>query len=262
MPIYNYKRTQIKKMKKISILLASAAIVFMSCGKVNVTSNTIASAMFINAAPGNTTHNIIVDDLSQTGTALVYRAVSQYLNLAIGARKINMRSNNLALPVDYVSLSSESFADNTASTYVTYDVLATPTSSLRSVRFSDDLTTPKTGFIKVRYLPLAIGVPTSDVTFLRTSNVLPIPPDSVTISNLSYIGNSPTSSQIADLSKFIEIPAGSYTIKQKIAGTQTVLLQVSTTPAIAGVVRGIYTYFGTGNVPSVPLAINVARNYP
>lgn len=249
-------------MKKISILLAVATIGFMGCGKENVTSNTIASAMFLNAAPGNTTHNVIVDDISQTGTALVYRAASQYLNLAVGSRKINMRSNNVALPVDYVTLSGENFADNTASTYVTYDALATPTSSLKSVRFADDLTAPKTGFIKVRYLPLAIGVATSDVTFLRTSNILPILPDSVTISNLSYIGNSPTAAQIADLSKFIEIPAGAYTIKQKLAGTQTVLMQVSITPTIAGVFRGIYTFYGTGNVPTVPLTLNVARNYP
>lgn len=249
-------------MKKLSILFAVVTIALIGCGKVNETSNTIASAMFINAAPGNTTHNIIVDDLSQTGTALVYRASSQYLNLAVGSRKINIRSNNVALPVDYVSLISENFVDNSASTYVTYDVLATPTSSLKSVRFADDLTPPKLGFIKVRYLPLAIGVPTCDVTFLRTSNILPLLPDSVTISNLSYVGNSPTAAQIADLSKFIEIPAGAYTIKQKMAGTQSVITQVSINPSIAGVVRGIYTFYGTGNVPIIPLTLNVARNYP
>ena len=249
-------------MKKISILFAAASIVFMSCGKQNVTSNTIASAMFINAASGNTTHNVIVDNISQTGTALVYRAASQYLNIAVGSRKINLRSNNVALPVDYVSLNDQNFGDNTASTYVTYDVLSTPTSTLKSVRFSDDLTTPKSGFIKVRYLPLAIGVPTSDVTFLRTSNVLPVLPDSVTISNLSYIGNNPTAAQIADLSKFIEIPAGTYSIRQKVAGTQTVILAATLNPLIAGVFRGIYTVYGAGNVPTVPLTLNVARNYP
>jgi hypothetical protein len=250
-------------MRKLSILFTVATIGFIGCGKENVTSNTAASAMFINAAPGITTHNVIVDDISQTGTALVYRAASQYLNLAVGSRKINIRSNNVALPVDYVSLSGENFADNTASTFVTYDALATPTSSLKSVRFADDLTTPKAGFIKVRYLPLAIGAATSDVTFLRTSNVLPTLPDSVTISNLSYIGNSPTAAQIADLSKFIEIPAGTYTIKQKLAGTQTVLIApISFSPAIAGIFRGIYTFYGTGNIPTVPLTLNVARNYP
>ena len=249
-------------MKKLSILFAVASIVFVGCGKQNVTSNTVASAMFINAASGNTTHNVIVDDISQTGTALVYRAASPYLNLAVGSRKISLRSNNVALPVNYVILNDQNFVDNTASTYVTYDVLATPTSSLKSVRFSDTLTTPKPGFIKVRYLPVAIGVPTSDVTFLRTSNILPILPDSVTISNLSYIGNNPTAAQIADLSKFIEIPAGTYSIRQKVAGTQTLILTATLNTSIAGVFRGIYTVYGAGNVPTVPLSLNVARNYP
>ena len=249
-------------MKKISILFASASIVFMSCGKENVTSNTIASAMFINAAPGNTTHNVIIDDISQTGTALVYRAASQYLNLAVGSRKINLRSNSVALPVNYITLPGENFTDNSASTIVTYDTLANPSSTLRSVRFTDDLTTPKAGFIKVRYLPLANGVPTSDVTFLRTSNVLPILPDSVTITNLSYIGNNPTSAQIANLSKFIEIPAGTYSIRQKVAGTQTVILAATLNTSIAGVFRGIYTVYGTGNLPTVAFSLNVARNYP
>ena len=222
-------------MKKLSILFAAVSIVFMGCGKENVTSNTIASAMFINAASGITTHNVLVDDINQTGTALVYRAASQYLNLAVGSRRITLRSNSVALPVNYVSLSGENFADNTASTYVTYDTLANPSSTLRSVRFTDDLTTPKAGFIKVRYLPLANGVPTSDVTFLRTSNVLPVLPDSVTITNLSYIGNNPTAAQIANLSKFIEIPAGTYSIRQKVAGTQTLILAANLNTSIAGV---------------------------
>ena len=249
-------------MKKLSILFAAVSIVFMGCGKENVTSNTIASAMFINAASGITTHNVLVDDINQTGTALVYRAASQYLNLAVGSRRITLRSNSVALPVNYVSLSGENFADNTASTYVTYDTLANPSSTLRSVRFTDDLTTPKAGFIKVRYLPLANGVPTSDVTFLRTSNVLPVLPDSVTITNLSYIGNNPTAAQIANLSKFIEIPAGTYSIRQKVAGTQTLILAANLNTSIAGVFRGIYTIYGAGNVPTVPLSLNVARNYP
>jgi hypothetical protein len=86
----------------------------------------------------------------------------------VGSRKINLRSNSLILPVDYVTLPGENFADNTTSTFITYDVLTTPTSTLKSVRLSDDLTTPKQGFIKVRYLPLANGVASSDITLLRT----------------------------------------------------------------------------------------------
>jgi Domain of unknown function (DUF4397) len=248
-------------MKKLSILFAVATIAFMGCGKENVTNNTIASAMFINAAPGNTIHNVIVDEISQTGTALVFRAASQYLNIGVGSRKINLRSNNLALPVDYASI-QENFSDNAASTFVAYDVLASPTGTLKTVRFNDNLTTPKAGFIKFRLLPLAIGAPAVDVTYLRTSNVAPIPADSITVTNLNYIGTSPTTSQIESLSAFTELPAGNYTIKIKLAGTQTVLTSAAFAPTIAGVPRGIYTFYTTGNIPTVPIALNVARNFP
>jgi Domain of unknown function (DUF4397) len=246
--------------KKISIFIA-AAILLWGCGKENVTSNVVSTAMFINAAPGNTTHNVILDDIGQTGTALVFRAASPYLNVAVGSRKINLRSNNLALPVDYANF-QENFTDNAASTFVAYDILASPTGTLKTVRFNDNLTAPKTGFIKFRLLPLAIGAPAIDVTYLRTSNVMPIPADSVTFSNLNYIGTSPNAAQIETLSNFSEIPAGNYTIKVKLAGTQTVVSSANFAPTIAGAPKGIYTFFFTGNLPTVSYALNVARNFP
>jgi Domain of unknown function (DUF4397) len=246
--------------KKILICISSISLLW-GCGKVNETSNLVSTAMFINAAPGNTTHNVIIDGIGQTGNALVFRTASQYLNIGVGSRKINLRSNNLALPVDYAIL-QEDFKDNAASTFVAYDVLASANGTIKTVRFKDDLTAPKTGFIKFRLLPLAIGTPAIDVTYLRTSNIAPIPADSVTVTNLNYIGTNPSTSQIESLSTFTELPAGNYSIKLKQAGTQTVLLTAPFAPTVAGSPRGIYTFFTTGNLPAVPLALNVARNFP
>lgn len=252
-------------MKKLSILFASGVLLLMACGKTNVTSNDAASALFINAAPGSTTHNVLVDDVNQTGTALVYRAASLYLNIKEGARKINLRTNNPALTTDYVTLTGESFSNNTASTFVTYDILATPTSGLKSIRLYDDLTTPKAGFIKVRYLPLATGTALSDITFLRTTNILPALPDSVTVSNQDYIGPQPLVATLATLQKFIEIPAGGYIVKQKLAGTQTVIATLSTgtiTSPIGGIYRGIFTIYSAGNAAGQPLTLTGVRHYP
>jgi hypothetical protein len=250
-------------MNKRMIIFIAAATMFWGCGKENVTSNTISTAMFVNAAPGNTTHNVILDGISQTGTALAFRAVSPYLNVDVGSHKIDLRSNNLALPTEYAKL-EESFTDNSASTFVAYDTLTSPTGKFRTARFNDDLTSPKVGFIKFRVLPLAIVGPSSiDVTYLRTSNVAPILPDSVTISNLNNIGTSPTSAQIENLSKFAEIPAGNYTIKVKVAGTQTLVTSAAFAPTIAGAPKGIYTFFYTANlVPSITYGLSVARNFP
>ena len=57
-------------MKKLTIILSLSTAILFGCGKVNVTSNEIASVHFINAAPGSTTHNVIVDDINQTGSSL------------------------------------------------------------------------------------------------------------------------------------------------------------------------------------------------
>ncbi len=248
--------------KNISVIIFITTL-FCGCGKENVSSNVISTAMFINASPGNTvtTHNVIIDGVGQTGTALVFRGASQYLNIGVGDRKINLRSSNLALPVDYATL-NENFVDNSASTFIAYDLLATPTGTLKTVKLKDDLAAPKTGFLKFRFLPLAIGAPAVDVTYLRTSNVAPILPDSVTVSNYNYLGSNPTATQLNSISNFVEIPGGTYSIKVKIAGTQTVILAASSTSAIAGAPKGIYTFFLTGNVPTTSLALNVVRNFP
>ncbi len=252
-------------MKRLFIIFACAALLTTGCGKTNVTSNDAASALFINAAPGASTHNVIVDDINQTTTALVYRGASLYLNILPGSRKINLRTTNPLYSTDFVTLPAEGFTNNSASTFVTYDALATPTSSLKSVRLSDDLTTPKPGFIKVRYLPLAMGIGTSDVTFLRTTNVSPALPDSVTISNQDYIGAQPLVATLTALQKFIEIPAGGYIVKQKLAGTQAVIATLSSgtiTLPIAGVYRGIFTIYAAGNAAGQPLTLNGVRHYP
>jgi hypothetical protein len=248
-------------MKKIFFYFFALPALFLSCGKENVTDNTISSAMFINASPSSPIYNVLVDKVNQTSTALTFRAASSYLNIATGSRNINLKSNNTVAPVDYVNI-TDNFANNSASTYAAYDILTTPTSPLKYVRFNDDLSNPRNGFYKFRVLPLAIGAPALDFTFLRTSTA-PAPNDSVTISNLAYIGASPTESQIAALSKFVELPTGSYSIRVKLAGTQTLYVApIAYAPTVAGVQRGIYTFFLTGNLPTVGFAINVTRNYP
>ena len=257
-------------MKKISILFAAASIIFMGCGKENETTNTISTAMFINAAPGITTHNVIVDDISQTATALVYRAASPYLNLAVGSRKIKIRSNNLALPVDYISFPNENFENNRASTFIIYDTLTSLNGTLKSIRLSDTLTPAPDGTIRVRFIPAAVNAPTSDITFLRI-NIMPN--DSVTITNQNYIGSSPSNTQIALLSRYFQIPGGNYIIKQKAAGTQTILAstpdpRIVPTPAgsfitsIAGIFKGNFTVYSTGGARGLPLSIGFARQFP
>jgi hypothetical protein len=246
-------------MKIYSGLILIAGTLLFGCGKVKTYSTDYSAAAFINAAPGNTTFNVLVDGISQTATALVFKGTSPYLNVSPGQRNIVIRNTNPAQVVDYKTL-TESFVTNTASTFVVYDTLATVTSALRTVRLNDDLSAPATGFVKFRFLPLAIFSPEVDVTYLRTSVT---PNDSVTVSNLAYIGNNPSAATLSKIEKFITLPGGSYTIKQKLTGTQTLYsTPVTFNPTVAGAFKGIYTFYTNGTAQGQPLGVNVFRNFP
>ncbi|TAF54377.1 MAG: DUF4397 domain-containing protein [Sphingobacteriia bacterium] len=239
-------------MKKIFGILAGA-MVLASCGKENEFSNDFASVVVLNASPnatGTAAMHVYVDTLIKTGSALGYRANSGYLGVLPGTRLIETRSVTNAT-IKYVNRSIE-FANRTASTLVVYDTLATATGTLRSVVIPDDLSLPAANTVKARFLHLAQNAPAVDITLVRTNVVTP---DSVTLTNRTYIGNSPNG---AALAPFAAIPLGTYTIRVKAAGTQTVVLQ--TTGVALNAVNGIYTLYAAGTAAGAPLTANALRH--
>ena len=245
-----------RKLLGISI----STLLFIGCGKnIDYSGADFSAATFINASPSNPIFNVIVDDISQTATSLIFRASTQYLNIKPGARNIVLRSNNPALKVDYVTLPGENFENNKAATFIAYDTLLTTTSKLRIVRLKDTLTALPDGQIKVRFVPVAVNAPAVDVTFLRTTVT---PNDSVTIFNQSYIGGTPTAARINEVSRFLQIPGGNYTIKQKIAGSQTVLTSNAIITTVGGIFKGYFTAYSTGTAQGQPLSIGVIRQLP
>lgn len=255
-------------MKKIlGIILVSGIIA--SCGKVLEYSNDFGTAAFINASPfsippaGSPTINMLVfiDTAIKTGSNLVYTGSSGYLSVAPGVRKIEVRSS-IDQVTKFAEISTESFASNTASTFVIYDTLDAVTGRARLLRLRDTLTLPAAGLIKVRFLPLALNSSAMDVTLLRTSVT---PNDSVTLFNQSFVGPTPSAAALATLSGFVSIPAGAYSVKLKTAGTQTVLAtQVLSLANLAGTgnITGINTIFTTGNAKGLPLRVGLFRHYP
>jgi hypothetical protein len=250
--------------KQIKFLLIAAG--FVSCGKVIEYSNSYSTATFINASPGSPALSVLVDSINQTGTALVYRAASLPLNIQPGVRNVLIRSNNPLVPGAFlypVKLMGQEFAENKSATFINYDTLSTSV-NYKVVRLTDDLAPAPSGFIKVRYISVATSTPASDITFLRTSvnGVSLTTLDSVTINNQSYIGASPSAQQIEALSKFIQLPAGNYTVKQKTAGTQTVIATATLSTLFGGINTGAFTVYSTGGVQSLPLTIIAVRHYP
>ncbi|MFN0082132.1 MAG: DUF4397 domain-containing protein [Ferruginibacter sp.] len=258
-------------MKKLSGILLAIAALAVGCGKViEYKSGDYGAAQFINTSPSSPIFNVLVDGINQTATSLVYRGSTSYLNLRPGARNVVLRSNNPALPVDYISLPNENFETNKAATFIAYDTLLTPTGKLKYIRLSDTLTPAPDGILRVRYIPVAVNAPLSDITFLRVSVV---PNDSVTITNRGYIGAAPSASLINSLSSYFQIPGGNYIIRQKIAGSQTV---IATTPnplmvptpagsfitSIGGIFKGNFTIYSTGTARGLPLSIGFVRQFP
>lgn len=242
-------------MKKI---IGFFAIIFLliSCGKENQFSTEFGSMLVINASPTAstpaTTMNVFIDTLIKVGTPIGFRANSGYLAVTPGARNIQVRPAGNAA-VNYINLTNQQVDFNKAYTLVVYDTTTASSNTLRSVTLTDDLSSPASGQVKVRFLHLAPNAPAVDVTLVRTNAGAAV--DSVTLTNRSYIATNPNA---ATLSAFAGITSGIYTIRVKLAGTQTVALQAANTNLSA--TNGVYTLFAAGTAAGAALTANVIRH--
>jgi len=220
-----------------NILTISAGLLFASCEKqaLELTAQSSASVAFIHAAPTPPpiapavapAVDILIDNLLSNGSRrLSYSLVSAgggtgnggaYMAITPGSRSVKIspdsgRNNFINATLQFDALK--------AYTVVAYDTLAsTGAQTLRAVQLTDDLTVPTGTNVHVRFLHLAPLAPAVDITLVRTS-----PLDSVTISNKAYIGSTPNA---AALSAFTPIPGGTYTLKVKLPGTQTLVTSFS-----------------------------------
>lgn len=254
--------------KLLGICLAGAMMA--GCGKVDKYSNDFGSANFLNVVPFSppppgslaVTMSLYEDTLLRTATNLSYRAATGYLAFAPGTRNIELRSS-ADQTTKFAVASDQAFEFNKASTYLVYDTVDAASSRAKIARLSDDLTPAGTGFIKVRFLPLAIFAPPVDVTMVRTSVT---PADSVTFFNRGYIGTNPTEAELQALSTFTTMPLGTYSLRIKAAGTQTLILPATglTVANLAGTgsTTGISSLYIAGTAKQQPLSIGLLRHYP
>ncbi len=237
------------------ILFGATGVFFVGCKPKEYIPDGLSSISVTNVAPGSPTVDVLVDGLVRSQTRLNYGsttvsvpgASTYYLSIYEGQHNIKV-STDTAKTNSLIDV-NDNFEQGRAYTYVVTDTVLN--GKLKAVRLVDDLTVPATGQVKFRAIHAAPTTGAVDVTFLRASG-----PDSVTISNLSYIANI-SNPDITALSKFVSGPAGSYTIKVKQAGTQTVVLSATST-LTAG---RIYTFFVRGGAKSVPLSIGSLANY-
>lgn len=242
-------------MKKIIGFFATI-LLLIACGKENKFNTEFGSILVINASPSastaTTTMNVFFDTLIKVGSPIAFRGNSGYLAATPGSRTIQVRPAG-SNAINYINLTNQQVEFNKATTLVVYDTTTASSTALRSVRLNDDLSLPASGQVKVRFLHLAPNAPAVDVTLVRTSGTTV---DSVTLTNRSYLGTNPNA---ASLSAFAGIPSGVYTIRVKLAGTQTVALQ--STNANLSALNGIYTLFAAGTAVGAPLTNNIIRHF-
>ena len=248
--------------KLIQTICGIALISFTACDKEALKLNDQANATFavIHAAPGAPTVDIVVDKLVANGSRrLTYGNVSagggtggggMYMPVLAGTRNIKISTDSGKTSVVNADLE---FATNTASTIVVYDTIAVSgTPSLRSVRLNDNLTVPTGTNVHVRFLHLAPLAPAVDITLVRGANL-----DSLTLTNRTYLGASPNATA---LSAFTPITGGSaYTVRVKLAGTQTVVLAVNLAASTLATGR-IVTLSAIGTARGTALGVLAARH--
>ena len=251
------------KMSRLGCLLALISIVAISCEKDEDTPLNFASFAVIHASPVAATNpsdtlNVFVDNVLYLNTGVLYLSNSGYLPVLAGDRTVDLRRGKLATSSLYVPGISNNFASGSATSFFVYDTTTSASGTARVLKLKDDLTLPVNTNSKVRFLHLAPNGAPLDVVLLRTSVM---PNDSIVLSGRSYVGNSPNETTLA---QFTEIPKGVYTVKLKLAGTQTLATANTSVDMSRGASvaeGGIFTLYATGTAKNRPLVLRTFRNF-
>ncbi len=196
-------------------ILLTAAILLSSCSKDEDIAQ--ANVLVIHASPDAPGVDLLVDDVKQNTSALTYPQNTGYLKVNAGARnfKINVAGTTTTVINANVTLEQDK----------SYSVFAIDSvSKISAVVVADDLSTPASGKAHVRFIHLSPNAPAVDIAVDGGAVVFP---------NTSFkVGTA-----------FTPLDAGTYDLEVRVAGTQTVALDLDPINLEAG---KIYTVFAKG----------------
>lgn len=247
-------------MRKIQFAAFAGLIAALAgCGKSEPVSPQYGSLLYLNASPAPLTarlSSLYLDDRQYSNGLVAYTQSTGYLGVLPGTHTLSVRQDDgtASTTAPVIASQSADFAVNDAFTMISYDSLSTG-NTVRLLKVRDTLTVPDVNSASVRFWQLSPAFPSAtvrnvDVTYLRTSVT---PNDSITFLNRNFPGATVS----GDFGTFKVIPVGTYTIKIKSAGTQTVLANVAFTPGR----RKIYTHYLTGAAAGRPLFFGQVNNF-
>lgn len=196
-------------------ILLMAATLFSSCSKDEDLAQ--ANVLVIHASPDAPGVDLLVDDVKQNTSALTYPQNTGYLKVNAGSRnlKVNVAGTTTTVINANVTLEQDK----------SYSVFAIDSvKKISAVVVADDLSTPAAGKAHVRFIHLSPNAPAVDIAVDGGAVVFP---------NTSFkVGTA-----------FTPLDAGTYDLEVRVAGTQTVALDLDPLTLEAG---KIYTVFAKG----------------
>jgi len=207
--------------KKIGMLLLATSILFAGCSDDdNPTTPAVqnANVKVVHASPDAPGVDLLVDD-NVAGANLTYPNNTGYLEVAEGTRNIKVNVTGTSTTVIQADLP---IIGNKNYSVFAVDAVA----NLTPIVIEDDLTSPAAGSSHVRFIHLSPDAPAVDITLADGTVVF---------------GDY----EFKESSDFTPLPAASYDLQVRLAGTSTVVLDL---PGISVMDGNIYTVFAKGFV--------------
>jgi hypothetical protein len=210
-------------LKKLVMLLVMSSFLIVSCSDDDDNNNTApvlekANVKVVHASPDAPGVDLLVDN-AVAGSNLTFPNNTGYLPVDEGMRNVKVNVTGTSTTVIEADLNLMGMTN--------YSVFAVDqVSNLSPLVIVDDLTPPAMGTAHVRFIHLSPDAPAVDIT---------------TTDGTVVFGNY----EFKDYSDFAPLPAGSYDLQVRLAGSETIVLELN---GIAVADGSIYTVFAKGFV--------------
>lgn len=178
-----------------------------------------SNVLVVHASPDAPGVDLLVDDVKVNSAPLTFPNNTGYLEIEAGDRNVKVNVANTSNSVIDVTLN---YAADMNYTVFAVDYVA----NISAIRLEDDLTAPAPGNAHIRFVHLSPNAPAVDITLTNGTVVF---------------GNK----AFKEATAFTPLPAASYNLQVRLAGTSDVVLDL---PGIVLEDGKIYTVFAKGLV--------------
>jgi hypothetical protein len=221
--------------KTFLALLISAS--FVACDKDD--DDDTGNIMVTHASPNAPGVDLLVDNVKQNSSPLTFPNSTSYLEVNEGTRNIKVNAAGTSTTV--IDANITIVEDRNYSIFAINNL-----ASISPIVVEDNLAAPASGNAHLRFFHLSPGAPSVTVGYLTGATFTPL------FSDRAFETQATATTNAA----FTPVPAGTYTVDVRVAGTSTSVLNV---PGVVLQAGKIYTVFARGVVGSAttPLSASV-----